>query len=78
MVSSTDLATIPDQFSLNTIPYLAVSEMMMNRWEADEWIKLNNFWYKEVKKLYKTYQTKTKELIYWQRIRTASDWSINI
>ena len=78
MVSSTDLATIPDQFSLNTIPYLAVSEMMMNRWEADEWIKLNNFWYKEVKKLYKTYQTKTKELIYWQRIRTASDWFINI
>ena len=31
LVNDTDILTIPDEYSLNTIPYLAVAEMMYNR-----------------------------------------------
>lgn len=31
MADATDLATIPDDYVLNTVPYLAISEMMANR-----------------------------------------------
>ena len=29
--ATTDICTIPDDYSLNTIPYMAVAEMMINR-----------------------------------------------
>lgn len=29
--ATTDICTIPDDYALNTIPYMAVSEMMANR-----------------------------------------------
>jgi hypothetical protein len=31
LVDTTDVLTVPDDYSLNTIPYLAVSEMLANR-----------------------------------------------
>jgi hypothetical protein len=31
LTAHTDALTIPDEYSLSTIPYLAVSEMMANR-----------------------------------------------
>jgi len=31
LINPTDLLTIPDDYSLNTIPYMAVSEMLANR-----------------------------------------------
>jgi hypothetical protein len=36
LLNGTDTLTIPDEYSLSTIPYLAVSEMMYNRGESEE------------------------------------------
>lgn len=74
----TDVLTIPDEYSLNTIPYLAVSEMLANRGEMDEAIKLNNFGFQNVKSMYQFYDTQRQELNYNQRVRTVSDGSIAI
>ncbi len=74
LVDPTDVLTIPDEYSLNTIPYLAIAEMMFNRWESDEWIKLQNFWYNNAYNLYKYYQSQKTELMYNQRIRTQKDF----
>jgi hypothetical protein len=34
--STIDSYTIPDDYLLSTVPYLAVSEMLMNRGESEE------------------------------------------
>lgn len=78
MVSPIDFCSLEDEYSLRTIPYLAVAEMLINRWETDEGMKLWNIGIKKVKAMYSFYQTTTKELVYNQRIRTASDWVLNI
>jgi len=76
--ATTDLLTIPDDYSLNTIPYLAVSEMMMARWEADEWIKLNNFGFQNIKSMYEFYNSQRIELPFNQRVTNSSEWFLNI
>ena len=73
LVNSTDILSIPDDYSLNTIPYLAVSEMMANRGEMDEATKLNNFGFQNVKSMFQFYTTQRNELQYNQRVRTVSD-----
>lgn len=69
----TDTLTIPDAYSLNTIPYMAVSEMMANRGEMDEAIKLNNFGYQNIQSMYEFYATQRGELPYNVRVRNSSD-----
>ena len=73
-----DTLTIPDEYALNTIPYMAVSEMMANRWEMDEAIKLNNFWFNNIKSMYQFYQSQRWELQYNTRVRTSSDGFFNV
>lgn len=73
LVSPTDILTIPDDYSLNTIPYMAVSEMLMNRGESEEGTRLNNFGFQNIKSMYQFYQTQRNELQYNQRVRTVSD-----
>jgi len=77
LVNITDTLAIPDDYSLNTIPYMAMAEMMMNRWEADEWMKLNNFWFQNIKSMYEFYASQRVELMYNQRVRSVSDWFWN-
>lgn len=55
MVNPTDLITVPDDYSLNTIPYMAVAEMLANRMEMDEAMKLNNFGFNNIKSMYQFY-----------------------
>lgn len=73
----TDLATVPDTYALSTIPYIAVAEMLFNRWEPDIGIELNNFGYSNVKTMYSFYTGQQKELNYNQRVRTARDGLLN-
>jgi len=78
MTSEASIVTIPDEYSLNTIPYMAVSEMMANRGEMDEAMKLNNFWFQNIKSMYQFYQTQRVELQYNLRVRSASEWYLAI
>lgn len=77
LVLPTDELTIPDEYSLNTIPYMAVSEMLANRGDIDQSIQLNNYWFNNIKTMYQFYNTQRTELMYNQRIRTASDWFLS-
>lgn len=78
LVNTTDLLTVPDEYSLNTIPYLAVAEMMANRGEMDEAIKLNNFAFGNVQSMYQFYVSQRSELQYNQRVGSIYDWYLNI
>lgn len=72
------LLSIPDDYALSTIPYIAMSEVMANRWEMDEAIKLNSFGFNKIKSMYEFYSTQHKELIFNQRVKTQKDWLLNI
>jgi hypothetical protein len=52
--------------------------MLMNRWEAQEWIKLASYWFNNVKSMYEFYATQKWELPFGQRVRTGSDSYLNI
>mgnify|MGYP006266546777 CR=1 FL=1 len=77
LVDTTDALTIPDDYSLNTIPYMAVSEMLANRWDMEQAVQLNNFWFNNIKSMYQYYTTQRQELMYNQRVRTGSDGILN-
>lgn len=77
LVNPGDALTIPDDYSLNTIPYMAVSEMLANRGDIDQAVWLNNFGFQNIKSMYQFYQTQRAELPYWQRVRTSSDGFMN-
>lgn len=78
LVDTTDIVTIPDDYSLNTIPYMAVAEMLANRMEMEEAIRLNNFGFNNIKSMYQFYGTQRQELMYNQRVRTVSDGVLNV
>jgi len=78
LVNPYDLVTIPDEYSLSTIPYMATAEMMANRWEMDEAMKLNNFGYNNIQSMYQFYGTQRQELMYNQRVGTGYDGYYNI
>ncbi len=42
LVETTDLVTIPDEYSLTTIPYIAVGELLWNRGEEERGLALWN------------------------------------
>ena len=77
LINTTDLVTVPDTYALSTIPYVAVSEMLFNRWEPDIGIELNNLGYSNTKTMYSFYTGQQKELNYNQRVRTSRDWMLN-
>lgn len=79
MTATTDLATIPDTWSRVTIPYIAVSEMLLNRWEeARGEILNNNLWYASVMSMYEYFARQAAENMFWQRTATSYDFWVNI
>lgn len=78
LINSTDISSIPDDYILSTVPYLATGEMLLNRGESQEWLNLFKFGYMNVRDMYRFYNTTTKDLIYNQRMRTSQDGSLNI
>ena len=73
-----DALTIPDDYALSTIPYLATAEMLANRGEMTEAIRLQSYGFNKVKSMYQFYATQRAELMFGQRVRTASDGLICI
>lgn len=78
MSAAADLCTIPDDYALTTIPYFAVAEMLANRMEGDEAVRLNNLGFQNAKSMYQFYATQRMELEYNQRVRTSSDGFLNV
>lgn len=52
---------------------MATAEMLQNRGEGEEAIRLNNFGFQNIKSMYEMYSTKRTELQYNVRIRSVSD-----
>jgi hypothetical protein len=52
---------------------MAMAEMMANRGEMDEAIKLNNFGFNNIKSMYQFYSTQRNELEYNQRVTNSSE-----
>lgn len=64
--ASTDTATIDnDIFAQTTIPYLAVWEMLFNRWEENRAAQLINFAMWQIREMYTYYNTQSFEKISW-------------
>ena len=56
MENSEDVCVIPnDIYAKNVIPYLAVWEVMYNRWEEGRWAEVINYWMWKLKEMYKYY-----------------------
>jgi hypothetical protein len=52
--------------------------MLYNRGEWQEWMRLWDLWFEQVKTLFNAYNMTTKELDYNQKIRTSRNGLINI
>lgn len=63
MTASGSLATIPDTYSKATIPYLAIWEMLYNRWEEERAASILNFALGQVKEMYTFYNNSSYESI---------------
>lgn len=77
MTQNTDLCTIPDEF-INTIPYVAVAEMLYNRGQEDSGLMINDtLAVPRVQALYNYYNNQHSELPFNQRVTTSRDVSYN-
>ena len=76
MVNGTDTTTIPDDWAMSTIPYIAVSELFYNRGEEDRAMNINdNLGYSNVMSAYEWYQNTAGELVHNQAITSgAAEW----
>lgn len=62
MTTWTDESTITDDtWAKNTIPYLAVGEMLFNRWEEDRALNLLAFAYAQLREFYSFYNNQASE-----------------
>ena len=71
MSASADLATIPDAYSKSTIPYLAIGEMLYNRWEEERAASILNFALGQVKEMYTFYNNASYESINGVQFKTG-------
>ncbi len=78
MSAGTDLATIPDAYSEQTIPFIAVWEMLYHRGEEARWLQLLNFAYGNILSMYDYYANQWNEILNNQRIKTGQDSYLNI
>jgi len=78
MVNWTDIATIPDQYSESTIPFIAAADTLYHRWEEDRALKLLNFALWKVMEMYSFYADQNNEDLNWQRVETWKDQVLNI
>jgi hypothetical protein len=60
MTESVD-STVPDDYALSTIPYLAVWEMLFNRGEQDRWLQLTSYGVSNIKEMYAYYSQRIVE-----------------
>lgn len=70
MTASGSLATIPDAYSKATIPYLAIGEMLYNRWEEERASSILNFALGQVKEMYAFYNNASFENINGVQFKT--------
>jgi hypothetical protein len=62
MTATTDNATISnDQYAIMTIPYIAIWELLYNRWEEWRAAEILNFWLWQVQEMYDYYNNKSAE-----------------
>lgn len=73
LVATTDLLTVPDEYSLTTIPYIAVGQMLFNRGEEERGLELWNIGMNNTKEMYDATNASNKEAIYNVRVRTSRD-----
>jgi hypothetical protein len=79
MTLAANTCTVPDRWSLSTIPYVAVAEMFYNRGEEQRGMMLNdNFGYSQVRSMYDFYNKQHTENIFGQRIVSYKDGNFNI
>lgn len=71
MTVSGSIATIPDAYSRSTIPYLAIGEMLYNRWEEERAASILNFALGQVKECYTFYNNSSFESINWLQMKTG-------
>lgn len=76
--SPSELMTIPDAYVLNTVPYMAVAEMLANRGETDEGIRLNHLGFNNIKSMYQFYGSQRVEMMYNQRVGSSTDGFLRI
>jgi len=76
--SSTDLNTIPDEYSQVTIPILAAAKTLYVRWEEARWLELWAMALWEIKSMYSYYANQNNESLHNQRVWTGKDMIFNI
>ena len=74
----TDITTIPDEYSEATIPFIAASDTLYNRWEETRALSLLNFWLGKVMEMYSYYANVNNEDLNGQRTKTWKDMYLNI
>ncbi len=77
LVNTTDTTTIPEVYAESTIPYLAIGEMLYNRWEESRASEILNFAIWQVKEMYTFYNNANYESINWVQYKTAKS-NLNI
>lgn len=74
LTNDTDEIIIPDDTYSMFIKYLAVWEMMFNRWEEWKWKEVFLFWLTKLKQMYEFYNNQSMLDLHWTKIKT---WKIN-
>lgn len=78
MVDANDLCVIPDDlYAMSVIPYLAVWEIMYNRWEEQRWAEVINFWMWQLREMYRFYNKMWVERMTSKNYRMWK-WRLNI
>ena len=78
LVDWTDVCTIPDEWSEQTIPLIAAWEILYYRWEEARWLAILAFAYWKIMWMYDYYMNQNNESLHGQRITTAQDSVLNI
>ena len=78
MYSPFDETDIPTYYALKTIPYIAASEILQQRWEDDRAVIESDKGYKATVSLYAREGYKTNEMQFNRRVKTISDSFLNI
>ena len=63
--SSDEVIIDNDIYAKSTIPYLAIGEMLFNRWEEQRASELINFWIGKVNEMYTYYNNRSYEKLNW-------------
>lgn len=73
LTATTDTVTIPDDYALHTLPYIAVSTMLYNRGEEDRAILLQDIGFDNVNSMYRQYSQSLIEDRQGTRVSTSYD-----